>query len=119
LPPTALSLLAALEGVGRARAERLASDRPRREVAAEGRLLETRLLAFAQQSHTESGAHAKELETWTHWACRVGLAAEPLAAAAARKTLEAACAGLEQTSAAPAAPAWRLGPRSPRKARAR
>jgi hypothetical protein len=37
------------------------------------RELELRLLVHANQVHTESGAHAKRLETWDSWADRVGL----------------------------------------------
>ncbi len=37
------------------------------------RELEERLLIHAEQIHTESGAHAKIVETWDHWANRVGL----------------------------------------------
>ena len=36
------------------------------------RELEARLLIHAQQIHTESGAHAKIIETWDSWANRVG-----------------------------------------------
>lgn len=34
------------------------------------RELETRLLVASAQFHTESGAHAKRLESWPHWAKR-------------------------------------------------
>ena len=37
------------------------------------RELELRLLVHSDQFHTESGAHAKRLETWTSWARRVSL----------------------------------------------
>jgi hypothetical protein len=37
------------------------------------RELELRLLIHSEQVHTESGAHAKRIETWEHWAKRVGL----------------------------------------------
>src|SRR5258708_6611450 len=34
--------------------------------------LESRLLVYGEQVHTESGAHAKALESWEHWAGRTG-----------------------------------------------
>jgi hypothetical protein len=41
------------------------------------RELELRLLIHAEQFHTESGAHSKMIETWKHWADRVGLKGRP------------------------------------------
>lgn len=35
--------------------------------------LERRLLVVGAQIHTESGRHAKTLESWSHWANRLGL----------------------------------------------
>lgn len=37
------------------------------------RELELRLLVHSEQFHTESGKHAKRLETWENWAERVGI----------------------------------------------
>ena len=46
--------------------------------------LERRLLVLGTQVHTESGTHAKALESWEHWARRRRLAARlPLAQAKA------------------------------------
>ena len=42
-----------------------------RRTGREARELEGRLLVRAQSVHTESGAHAMELESWNHWAARV------------------------------------------------
>jgi hypothetical protein len=47
------------------------------------RELESRLLIHAEQIHTESGKHAKVIETWDAWAKRIGFrarASDPLAA---------------------------------------
>jgi hypothetical protein len=52
------------------------------------RELELRLLVHAEQIHTESGAHAKVLETWDAWANRVGFRARPKDPLAARRFLE-------------------------------
>lgn len=37
------------------------------------RELERRLLVAGRQVHTETGAHAKHLESWRHWASRAGV----------------------------------------------
>lgn len=55
------------------------TDDPRSHQAAGVRVsaaaldLERRLLLMARQIHTETGRHAKALESWSHWARRVGL----------------------------------------------
>jgi hypothetical protein len=50
--------------------------------------LERRLLIHAEQIHTESGAHAKLIETWKTWAKRVGFEKRPLDSLRARQSLE-------------------------------
>jgi hypothetical protein len=52
------------------------------------RALDERLLVHADEVHTPSGAHARELETWAAWAERVGLAQPWPSAAAGRVELE-------------------------------
>ena len=52
------------------------------------RELESRLLLHANQIHTESGAHAKVIETWDTWADRAGFRARATSPAAARRFLE-------------------------------
>lgn len=52
------------------------------------RELESRMLLHANQIHTESGAHAKVIETWPAWAKRAGFRAEQKNPAAARRFLE-------------------------------
>ncbi len=49
------------------------------------RELESRLLIHSEQIHTESGAHAKVLETWPAWAKRVGFRARAKGPVAARR----------------------------------
>lgn len=48
--------------------------------------LERRLLVVGAQVHTERGRHAKTLESWSHWARRVGLR-DRVSAAQARAEL--------------------------------
>jgi hypothetical protein len=52
------------------------------------RELEKRLLVYSEEIHTETGAHAKVLETWEHWAKRIGLARQKTTAAQAKEQLE-------------------------------
>jgi hypothetical protein len=52
------------------------------------RALEERVLVHADEVHTPSGAHAKELETWPAWAERVGLSQPWPSAEAARLEFE-------------------------------
>jgi hypothetical protein len=50
--------------------------------------LERRLLIHAEQIHTESGAHAKALETWEHWSKRKSFTPSAIQAEAAKRNLE-------------------------------
>jgi hypothetical protein len=52
------------------------------------RELERRLLVYADEVHTESGAHAKVLRTWQSWAQHVGLAAPGMSPTEARRRLD-------------------------------
>ena len=52
------------------------------------RELELKLLLHSEQFHTETGFHSKLLETWEHWAKRMGLRIKATEASRARKFLE-------------------------------
>jgi len=66
LPASASALAARVRQEGTVRTDRL-----RRKNAGEiARELERRLLLHGESVHTESGAHAKVLETWERWAKR-------------------------------------------------
>jgi hypothetical protein len=52
------------------------------------RELERRMLIHAEQIHTESGAHAKALETWEHWSKRKSFTPAGIKAEEAKKNLE-------------------------------
>jgi hypothetical protein len=52
------------------------------------RELERRLLVYADELHTESGAHAKIVRTWHAWAAQVGLSAAGPPPAEARLQLD-------------------------------
>jgi len=62
-------------------------EAPARSVRAKSADLEKRLLLRAHEVHTETGAHAKELESWTHFAARENLALPSLEDA--KRALEA------------------------------
>jgi hypothetical protein len=50
--------------------------------------LETKLLAYGEQVHTDKGKHAKKLETWSHWAKRVGFKPAKLEVENAKSQIE-------------------------------
>jgi len=60
------------------------------------RELELRLLVHANQVHTESGAHAKMLETWPVWARRIGLSFHAKDPSAAKRFIEQRVARINQ-----------------------
>ncbi len=72
LPSSAKSMLTKVEERGRLRIDELKSARTTKEKGADARALELRLLVFAEDVHTASGAHVKRIETWEHWAWRTG-----------------------------------------------
>jgi len=74
LSPAAKFLLRLIDEEGHVRSDKL--DLPRRfqaiKIGAIVRELEYQLLVHAEEFHTESGAHAKQLEGWQYWAKRIG-----------------------------------------------
>jgi len=84
----AQELLAAVEQEGTIQTHNL-GPKPARE-------LEMRLLVHTEQVHTESGKHAKVLETWDAWARRAGFRARAKSPVAARRFLEERLAGVNQ-----------------------
>ena len=87
LSPSAQRLLETLDGQGWLQTNKLGKEfGPKPSETA--RELESRLLLHANQIHTESGAHAKVLETWDTWADRAGFRARAKSPAAARRFLE-------------------------------
>lgn len=96
LSPRARALLRLVETRGRLRTDRLtgAEGGPPGAMGEAARELEKRLLVRSEQVHTESGAHAKMLESWESWARRVGLPRRKLKAAGGRRELEDAVGSL-------------------------
>ncbi|HZC46401.1 MAG TPA: hypothetical protein VE243_07985, partial [Candidatus Acidoferrum sp.] len=70
LAETATALQAEVERCGSARLDQVRIERSRKELSDDARALAMRLLVFADDVHTESGAHVRRLETWQSWAQR-------------------------------------------------
>jgi hypothetical protein len=72
LSPAAKALLKEIDKQGLIRTDQIALSNftPKPKPGDVARELERKLLIHADQIHTESGAHAKILETWKHWATR-------------------------------------------------
>ena len=106
LPPAATSLLERVGREGPLRSDRLggASDGSRK-LGPLIRELEQRLLLHSESVHTESGAHAKSLESWEQWSTRVGLRGKATSAKEGQRELETAARTLsDQTAETPQLP---------------
>jgi hypothetical protein len=81
LTETAAALQAEVERCGNTRLDQVRSARSRKELSEDARALAMRLLVFADDVHTESGAHVRRLETWQRWAARHDVALSNLPSA--------------------------------------
>lgn len=99
LSRAARGLLNRLDRCGELRTDQLAPARSSkgRMAGKAARELEARLLVHAEEVHTESGAHAKRLESWTRWARRVGLAGEKLSVEQGKRKFEGLLAEWKET----------------------
>ena len=89
LPDTAQKVLKFLKNAGAARSDELSIGTvARKELNESVRILERRLLVHSKQVHTESGAHAKVLESWESWAAAAKLKAGEISVTKAKKSLE-------------------------------
>jgi hypothetical protein len=89
LPDTAQKVLKSLKSAGAVRSNELkVGTVGRKELSESVRILERRLLIHSRQVHTESGAHAKVLESWQSWAASAELKAGEISVATAKKSLE-------------------------------
>ena len=70
------------------------------------RELEMRLLIHTEELHTESGAHAKQLEAWAHWARRIRLQKPVIEVADAKRRLEQRVSALNGRFGTSAVPLW-------------
>ncbi len=83
-------LLQIVDQNGEVRTDRLpfSSTTKRSPWAKAARELEERLLVYAEQFHSETGAHAKRMESWEHWRKRIGLSLERIDSKLAMHQLE-------------------------------
>lgn len=108
LSPAARSLLARVKRAGCLRTDRLPGYRGGKSKALSraARELEERMLVHGEEFHTESGAHAKWLESWAHWARRAGLRGKKLTAETAKKQLAGVVRALNEKFQAQAYLPW-------------
>ena len=89
LPDTTQQVLKFLKKAGTVRSDELKIGTVgRKELSESVRILERRLLVHSRQVHTESGAHAKVLESWESWAASANVKAGAISLAEAKKSLE-------------------------------
>ena len=89
LPDTAQKVLKFLKNAESVRSDELRIGTiGRKELNESVRILERRLLIHSEQVHTESGAHAKVLESWESWAASARLKVGEMSVAEAKKSLE-------------------------------
>jgi hypothetical protein len=74
LPASANRLFAKVGEAGTLKIDEVGERRSAKEIGGDARLLESRLLVFGDDVHTDSGAHVKRIETWNHWCMRVSFA---------------------------------------------
>jgi len=89
LTDTAQQVLNSVKSAGSLRSDELSiGTLDRKQLSESVRTLERRLLIHSRQIHTESGAHAKVLESWERWAASVKVNAGKLTMDAAKKSFE-------------------------------
>jgi len=91
------------------------SEVPRKALLEAARELERRLLVHGTEMHTESGAHARVLETWQLWLAAPDHQVAPLRAVESRTVLASRLAQLNEACVASARLPWQ----TPAKRRAR
>ena len=106
------AFLERLEREGELRTDRIKIAGGGRKAGVQARALEKKLLAHTEQVHTESGAHAKVLESWTHWAKRVGVDVGRLAAKEGKNRIEKAAERLTERGGAKPRLPWSTKERS-------
>jgi hypothetical protein len=90
---TALSLLKRVETERVMRSDQVRTRESEVSAGEATRELETRLLIHTEEFHTETGAHAKRMETWPAWSDRVGFFWQKMPVPEAKKEFEALLTG--------------------------
>jgi hypothetical protein len=111
LSPRAEALLRAVERTGELRTDLATalSGVPPGEMAKAAHELEARLLVYADELHTETGAHAKVLSTWQRWGEGAQVRTERRGVEEARARFEEAVAKLDAAHLAHARLPWARG----------
>lgn len=107
LSETTQEILCLVEKRGQLRGDSLKNSYDRHEIRTTVRELERRLLIKSQDVHTESGTHAKMLESWSYWS-KVKHVKATLSAAAAMKQMEELLAALNAGFGGKAKLPWQL-----------
>lgn len=115
LPESAKALLARVNKSGRLRIDQMPGRLSRKTLGEDARLLEASLLVFGEEVHTDSGAHAKALESWEHWAARSGFSPAALSAESARERFDQVVAQLNRQYSARAFMPWDRPPKRTRR----
>jgi len=102
LPDAARRLLRFVRRTGALRTDEIPwpGERGKDSLGEAARELERRLLVHSEEVHTESGRHAKQLQTWEHWAARAGVSLGAMTAQQGKRELEAAVGALNERSRA-------------------
>jgi hypothetical protein len=93
LSARARALLAKVETYGAIRLDELGRSFDRKALSRAARELEEKLLVHGDQVHTEKGAHAKLLSSWTERAKKLNVSFEKIDVASARAAFEEKTAG--------------------------
>lgn len=108
LSKSARNLLEMIDEQGSLRTDQLAWPKSARAKPGEAaRELEKKLLIHAGQFHTETGAHAKLLESWAAWAERIGFQVETIGPEEALHKMEERIRKLNEQFEAKARLPWR------------
>lgn len=108
----AIAMLTEVDRAGSIRMDQYRRTHPGKETSADARTVALRMLAFADDVHTESGAHARRLTTWRSWANEheVDISSLP-SAERARQEFEAIVRDSNAESSAKAFLPWQSKPR--------
>jgi len=108
----AQEMIAEVERAGRIRMDQYRRARPGKQTTEDARAIALRMLAFADDVHTESGAHARRLTTWRSWAKDHDIAMDSLPSASeARAELERIVREANAESSVSALLPWQSKPR--------
>jgi hypothetical protein len=108
LSPAARSMLKMVSEQGSLRTDQISWPRPVKGKPGDAaRELEQKLLIHAGEFHTATGAHAKLLESWQHWAQRTGFRPSAISADRAKKRIEGSLDNLNEQFGAKAKLPWK------------